>query len=95
MQYVSGIIRHTGEQNADMGASRVKRDWKDTNTVMEFFRDRNPFENIDTLYNIANGVHASAAVNADSPKEVGEAMNTKMTGARISNHSFKRKRYIS
>ena len=58
---------------------------------MEFFRDRNPFENIDTLCNIANGVHASAAVNADSAKEVGEAIITKMTGARISDHSFKRK----
>ena len=91
MQNVSGVIRRTGEQNADMGASRVKRDWKDTNTVMEFFRDRNPFENIDTLCNIANGVHASAAVNADSAKEVGEAIITKMTGARISDHSFKRK----
>ena len=91
MQNLSGAIRRTGEQNTDMGASRVQRDWKDTLTVIQFFEERSPFEHSGALCNIANGVHAPAAVNVDSAKEVGLAIISKMIGARISDHSFKRK----
>ena len=72
MQNLSGAIRRTGEQNTDMGASRVQRDWKDTLTVIQFFEERSPFEHSGALCNIANGVHAPAAVNVDSAKEVGK-----------------------
>ena len=29
MQNLSGVLRRTGEQDTDLGASRLSRDWKD------------------------------------------------------------------
>ena len=91
MQEICQTMKETGEQNTDLGTSRVSRDWKDTQTVTEFLRERNPFEYRDTLCNIATGVHAQANVNADNAKQLGEVIMQRMVGANISQFSFKRK----
>ena len=71
MQELSGVWQATSEQNKDMSPSRLTRDWKDTCTVAQYLKERNPFECVGTLCNIATGVHGHGTVNADSAKEVG------------------------
>ena len=91
MQEICETVRHTGEQNTDVGSSRVHRDWKDTTTVSEYLRERNPFLYEEDLCNIATGVHAHTSVNIDEANKVGEKIVQKMIGATISQFSFKRK----
>ena len=57
---------------------------------MKFFLEQNPFQ-YEGLCNIANGVHAAAAVNADVAKELGDPIIAKLIGKRVSDYSFKRK----
>ena len=89
MQEICETLKQSGEQNTDMGSSRVSRDWKDTDTVSEYLRERNPFQYEKDLCNIATGVHAYASVNADEAKTVGENIMQKMNGIAISQFSFK------
>ena len=57
---------------SDFGPSRIECDWKDTNLVRDFFKERNPFEYGPELCNIANRVHAHATVNVEDAEEIGK-----------------------
>ena len=84
-------MRHTSEQNTDVGSSRVSRNWKDTTTIFEYLRERNPFHYEKDLCNIATGVQAHASVNVDEVKKVEENIVCNMIDVAISQFSFKRK----
>jgi hypothetical protein len=43
MQGLTRIRQNTGEQNKDITVARQAWDWKDTNTVLRYLSDRNPF----------------------------------------------------
>ena len=43
MQELTGVNYNTGEQNKDMTKARQVRDWKDTLTVLQHLKERNPF----------------------------------------------------
>ena len=60
IQDVTGINYNTGEQNKGMSVTRQDRDWKDTNTVLRYLSDRNPFTSDIGLHNISTGVYASS-----------------------------------
>ena len=72
VQELSATRLRTGEQNKDFGPSRIDHDWKDTNLVRDFFKERNPFEYGPELCDIANGVHAHATVNVEDAEEIGK-----------------------
>ena len=91
MQELSGLKTHTGEQNKDLGSSRVSRDWKDTNLVKQFFEERNPFEYEADLCNVADGVHGSTSVNVDNAETIGNQIISNMVGETVEKFSFKRK----
>ena len=74
MQDVTGINYNTGEQNKDMSVTRQDRDWKDTNTVLRYLSDRNPFTSDIGLHNISTGVHAHSSLDVDLAKTVGKAI---------------------
>ena len=91
MQEICDTVRHTSEQNTDVGSSRVSRDWKDTTTMFKYLRERNPFHYEKDLCNIATGVQAHASVNVDEVEKVEENIMHNMIGVAISQFSFKRK----
>ena len=72
IQEITTTNIRTGEQNKDFGPSRIDHDWKDTNLVRDFFKERNPFEYGPELCDIANGVHAHATVNVEDAEEIGK-----------------------
>ena len=91
MQELTSTTRRSGEQNEEMGPSRVSCDWRDTQIVATFFEGRDPFAYGPILCNIANGVNAQASVNVENAEAVGYAIIEKMVGADVSDFSFKRK----
>jgi hypothetical protein len=91
IQEISNTKIRTGEQNKDFGPSRIERDWKDTNLVRDYFKERNPFEYGPELCNIANGVHAHASVNVDDAEVIGKNILSGMVGKNVTEISFKRK----
>ena len=90
MQELSGVWQATRAQNKNMSPSRLTCDWKDTCTVAQYLKERNPFECVGTLCNIATGVHGHGTVNADSAEEVGFKILEKKEGKNPADFSFKR-----
>ena len=57
MQELTGVLFNSGEQNQDMTQSRQVRDWKDTQALLCFLQESNPFIADPSLRNICTGVH--------------------------------------
>ena len=55
MQELTNVNYNTGEQYKDMTKARKERDWKDTNTVLGYLQERNPFTPDTSLRNISTG----------------------------------------
>ena len=91
MQGLTEVQLATGDQNQDLSQSRMSRDWSDTQKLVEFLKDRSPFECGEGLCNIANGVHAQQLVNVDDSEMIGSSIIQKMEGLKPTEHSFKRK----
>ncbi len=91
MQELTGVNYNTGEQNKDMTKARQARDWKDTLTVLQHLKERNPFISDPSLCNIATGVHAHSAANVDTAKSVGMAILQSMDGKSAAEYTFKKK----
>ena len=91
MQDVTGINYNTGEQNKDMSVTRQDRDWKDTNTVLRYLSDRNPFPSDIGLHKISTGVHAHSSIDVDQAKTVGKAILNDMKGQCVMEYTFRRK----
>ena len=72
MQELPKISYDTGEQNKDMTKARQARDWKDTLSVLETLKERNPFNDDQSLSSIMTGIHAHNTVNVDKAKTVGK-----------------------
>ena len=91
MQELTGVHRATSEQHQELSKSRMSRDWKDTFVLIQYLKDRNPFDCGEKLCNISNGVHAQASVNVDESKWIGSKIIEKMEGLQPSEHTFKKK----
>ena len=91
MQDVTGMNYNTGKQNKDMAVTRQDRDWKDTNTVVRYLSDRNPFNSDIGLHNISTGVHAHSSIDVDRAKTVGKAILNDMKGQCVMEYMFRRK----
>ena len=75
------INYNTREQNKDMSVTRQDRDWKDTNTVLSYLSDRNPFTSDIGLHKTSTGVHAHSSIDVDQAKTVGKDILIEMKGA--------------
>ena len=53
------------KRNKGMSVTRQDRDWKDTNTVLRYHSDRNPFTSDIGLQNNSTGVHAHCSIDVD------------------------------
>ena len=71
MQELTSVSYNSGEQNKDITQARQSRDWKDTQTLLIYFLERNPFTFETSLRSICTGVHAHSTVNVDRAKDVG------------------------
>ena len=91
MQELTGVSFNSGEQNKDMTKARQARDWIDTNTVLKYLHERNPFTSDNSLRNISTGVHAHNTVNVDTARDVGDAILAGMEGKTAADYTFWRK----
>ena len=71
MQDLTGTTYYTSEQHREASHTRVKRDREDTDEIVTFFYNKNPFVDSDKyLHNITSGVVAHESVNADQAVKV-------------------------
>ena len=78
MQELTTVSYNSGEQNKDITQARQSRDWKDTQTLLIYFLERNPFTSDTSLRSICTGVHAHSTVNVDRAEDVGNAILASM-----------------
>ena len=91
MQELTSVSYNSGEQNKNITQARQSRDWKDTQTLLIYLLERNPFTSNTSLRNICTGVHAHSTVNVDSAaKDVGNAILAGMEGMTVAEYTFKR-----
>ena len=74
MQELTNTNFVTSEQHKENYNSRKKRDAEDAEKMYQFLKERSPFNLPCNLRNIVSGVSASAGVNVDRAKEIGEAI---------------------
>ncbi|KAK3713979.1 hypothetical protein QZH41_005649 [Actinostola sp. cb2023] len=91
MQNLTEIKYHTSEQHKDTTPARKERDHKDTNKIIGYLSQRNPFSSDSTLRSIATGIIADEGVNCDKSKEEGEKILRSMIGKNVHDHTFRRK----
>ncbi len=94
MLELTGVSYSTSEQNKDMTKARQDRDWKDTQTLLKYLHERNPFTSEDHRHSISTGVHASSSVNVDTAKDMGNTILASMEGISAADYTFKRKNQV-
>ncbi len=70
-------VRYTGsEQHKEASNTRIEQDRKDTEAILNYLVDRNPFQAnaSNTLHSISSGMEAGDKVNVDKAKEVGQVI---------------------
>ena len=90
MHQLTEVDYTTSEQHKGMSDSRIKRDMKDTKTILEFMGARDPFSEDSTLRSIVTGVIADNRVNVDKAKEVGQNILKTMTHKNTEEYTFKK-----
>ena len=63
-------------------------------TVLEFLRNHNPFQQVETLHNIVTGVVANPSANPQKAVEVGSAILDKMIGQNAFQYSLRKKIWL-
>ena len=81
MQSLTGVRYPTSKQHKDT----------DTNELITYFSQRNPFSSNPSLRSITTGVVASEDVNAEKAKEVGEPILGSMIGKSVHDLHSERK----
>ena len=83
---------HASQQHEDTTKARKERDFKDTNTPIAYFAQRNPFSTKSSaLRNIATGVVAERRVNCDKSREVEGRVVEFLQGKNVIEHTFRKK----
>ena len=68
MQNLTGVMYHTSDQHKDTTKARQERDYKDTNKLVTYLSQRNPFSPDPSLRSITTGVVAGKDANADKAR---------------------------
>lgn len=90
MQEFTGHKYESNDQHKEAYNSRIARDSKAVETLVDFLRERNPFSPELNLRNIETGCVAEDSVNVDSAKMIGDTVLQNMENKVISGHSFKK-----
>ena len=90
MQELTTVSYNSGEKNKDITQARQSHDWKDTQKLLIYFLERNPFTSDTSLRSIYTGVHAHSTVNVARSKDVGNAILASMEGMTVAEYTFKR-----
>lgn len=93
MQEVTGTMYATSEQHKDATDARQRRDESDTQALLAFLQERNPFDAATSLRNIVTGVTAADTVNAHKATEVGSKILDSMRGKNVFEYTFKKKNH--
>ena len=80
----------TSDQHKESTHTRIAKDFKDSQIIMSYIIDRNPFSGDSSLRNIHNGVTAGEGVNADDAISVEQKIVEGMVGQDAFAYSFKR-----
>ena len=86
IQNLTSVSYTTSDQYKEEGCSR-----KDTREIIRFLKDRSPFENTESLYNIVTGVTAGPKVNVDRAEIIGKDIVASMVDQNVFEFSFQRK----
>lgn len=90
MQELTNVTFTTSEQHKDLSAARQNRNSKDVKKLIDFHKDKKPFEQESSLRNIVTGIVADEKVNVTQAKEIGEILNG-MIGKVVYNYSLRKK----
>ena len=94
MSDLTRLKQTTSEQHIDMGAARIKRDYKDLSAMVSWLRAHDPFDvNDNTLRSISSGLTATEddCLNIDDAENVGLKIQTKMNNSMFVDISLKKK----
>ena len=83
----------TSHQHAELGQSRMRRDHKDLQKVMEWFEyeTHNPFDPKRTsLQSLITGMIADESINCDDAERIGHMIQLDIDGQSVSNATIKR-----
>ncbi len=86
---------HTNEIHKDRRKSRMERDLKDMQSILDYFTERKPFGSDRTeLHSLSSGIVAEKSVNVDSAKSIGAKIVRSMEGMSVSQFKFKKKEQV-
>ena len=91
IQTLTSVSYTTSDQHKEVGCSRKERDLKDSREIIKFLKDRSPFENTESLYNIVTGVTAGPKVNVDRAEIISTDIVASMVDQNVFEFSFQRK----
>lgn len=94
MQQLTNVTFTTSEQHKDMSAARQSRDSMDVKKLIDFLKDKNPFEREGSLRNIVTGIVADDKVNVTQAKEIGEKILNGMLGKEVYNYALRKKHTV-
>jgi len=90
MQMFCGTMYTTSEQHKETNIATRKRDKRDTEVIIEYLYDRNPFNSEAILKSITSGL-VSHASDADQARDIGEKVVSKMVGKTVKEFTLRMK----
>ena len=97
MTQLTGNHHKTSNPDAELGASRIKRDNEDLENIKLWIENHNPFDdNEPLLRNIATGITATEGdgINCDEAEKIGQAIHDQLDGISITEATIKKKDQI-
>ena len=91
MQDFTEISFSTSDQHKDMSSARLKRDEKDSKTILSYLQDRSPFSSDVSLRNICTGVVAQASAYTERAESIGKSILSCMENECAIEYTFKKK----
>lgn len=92
-----GVRAETTEQHTDWRPANMKRDAKDYQLFLEWFKTHDPFipTDVDGLFSIADGLCGGKEVNCDTAIEIGTQSMRSLIGKSVASATLKRGRLQS
>uniref|UniRef100_A0A6P7FJD1 Uncharacterized protein LOC114328610 n=1 Tax=Diabrotica virgifera virgifera TaxID=50390 RepID=A0A6P7FJD1_DIAVI len=90
LEDLANVIMDTTEQHVDASDSRVNKDAKDIQKLLEWFSTHDPFPEVDKIVSIASGVVGDSTINGYKAREIGLDSISKITGLTFNNIKLNR-----
>ena len=90
MHSLVGLDNTSKDTHQDISKSTIARDLTYTQTILEYFTERDPFSMVTTeLHSLSSGIIAGATINVHESKMVGEAILMRMANKSVRDHSLR------